>query len=140
MRCIRGLAIAAMLAALPAFAAAAERLSAEGTPLPAKSFAPGGALEARVDAAGDEVLSVHAILRPASSNEMWMRDRDGFWTEWNGDRDALAPSAARRDGDVLVFKIFETPPAGVHAMTVTLAYRTAGGLKYGWFQAGERTE
>lgn len=132
--------IISALAALPAFAAAAERLSAAGVALPAMSYAPGGALEARVDAAGDKVLSVHAILRPASSNEMWMRDRDGFWSEWNGDRETLAPSAARRDGGELVFKIFEAPPAGVRAMTITLAYRTPAGLKYGWFQAAERAE
>ncbi|WP_340108810.1 hypothetical protein [Pikeienuella sp. HZG-20] len=133
-----GLAIVLMAAALPAHAA--ERLSESGVRLPAVSFAPGGALEARIDAAGDEVLSVHAILRPASSNQTWMRDRDGFWAEWNGDPAALFPSAARREGGDLVFKIFTSPPDGVGAMTITLAYRTPEGLKYGWFDAAERSE
>lgn len=131
-----------MVAAQIAFAAAhaAERLSAEGAALAPATFPPGGALEARIDAAGDQVLSVHTIMRPASSNLMWMRDRDGFWTEWSGERDALAPGAARREGDELVFKIFDAPPAGIGAMTVTLAYRTPEGLKYGWFEAAERAE
>lgn len=135
----KGLAITlAALAAAPALAS--ERLSAEGVALPALTFAPGGALEARVDAGGDKVLSVYTILRPASSNQAWMRDRDGYWSEWNGDRDALTPSAARRDGGDLVFKIFTAPPEGVGAMTVTIAYRTPAGLKYGWFEAAERSE
>lgn len=130
-----------LLAALAASGvAAAERLSADGAALPAVSFAPGGALEARVDAGDDEVLSVHALLRPASSNQVWMRDRDGFWTEWNGDRAALIPAAARREGDELVFKLFTAPPSGVSSMTITLAYRTPEGLKYGWFEAAERSE
>ncbi len=130
-----------LLAALAAAGAgAAERLSVGGAELPAVSFPSGGALEARVDAAGDEVISVHALLRPASSNQVWMRDRDGFWTEWNGDRAALLPAAARREGDELVFKLFTAPPAGVSSMTITLAYRTPQGLKYGWFEAAERKE
>lgn len=132
--------LAMMLMAAAGAAGAAERLSESGVQLPAVTFAPGGALETRIDAAGDEVLSVHAILRPASSNQMWMRDRDGFWAEWNGDPAALFPSAARREGDDLVFKIFTAPPDGVGAMTVTLAYRTPEGLKYGWFAAAEQSE
>lgn len=121
-------------------ASAAERLTTEGVQLPAMSFAPGGALEARVDVGGDEVLSAHALLRPASSNMIWMRDRDGFWSDWSGDRDALAPSAARREGDDLVFKIFDAPPPSVSAMTITVIYRTTEGLKFGWFEAAERAE
>ena len=121
-------------------ALAAERLSNSGVELDPASFAAGGALEARVDVAGDEVLSVHTILRPASTNIQWMRDRDGFWSDWNGNRDDLAPSAARREGDELVFKIFDAPPAGVSSMIVTIAYKTSDGLKYGWFNAAERAE
>lgn len=119
---------------------AAERLTTDGAYLPSLSYAVGGGLEARVDPAGDEILSVHTILRPASSNILWMRDRDGFWTEWSGQRADLIPAAATRDGDELVFKIFETPPPGVSSMTITLAYRTATGLKFGWFDAAEQAE
>ncbi|MFV0472922.1 MAG: hypothetical protein ACK5MQ_01570 [Pikeienuella sp.] len=137
----RAAVIAAVaIAALAGAAGAAERLTAEGAELPAARFAPDGALEARIDAGGDEILSVHAIMRPASSNQMWMRDRDGFWSEWSGDRAALTPSAARREGGDLVFKIFDAPPAGVDAMTITIAYKTPEGFKYGWFEAAERAE
>ncbi len=129
---------ATILAVAPA--GAAERLTTEGAALPAVAFDKGGALEARIDAGGDEALEVYAMIRPASSNAVWMRDRDGFWTEWDGDRASLIPSAARKEGDDLVFKLFEAPPKGVSAMTVTLAYRTAAGLKYGWFEAAERSE
>ncbi|MEX2517866.1 MAG: hypothetical protein WD969_00885 [Paracoccaceae bacterium] len=133
-------ALLAFLALVPAGTGAAERLSDAGAALAPVAFAPGGALEARIDAGGDEVLAVHALMRPASTNQLWMRDRDGFWTEWDGDEAALLPSAARREGDDLVYKIFTAPPAGVNAMTITLAYRTPGGLKYGWFDAAERAE
>lgn len=140
MRLRSALTIACSVAFAGAGAAAAERLSAAGAALPAVAYAPGGALEARVDAGGDEVLSVHTLIRPASSNQVWMRDRDGFWTEWNGDRAALLPAAARREGGELVFKVFAESPKGVTSMTITLAYRTPEGLKYGWFDAAERME
>ena len=119
---------------------AAERLSAAGAFLPGATFASGGALEARVDASGDDVISVHTILRPASSNIKWMRDRDGFWVEWSGRSDDLIESAARREGDELVFKVFDAPPPGVSSMLITVAYRTADGLKFGTFNAAERAE
>lgn len=119
---------------------AAERLTLAGAALPAVAFAPGGAVETRVDVAGEEVLSVHAVLNPASSTTYWMRDRDGFWADWSGNMDELVESAAKRDGDELVFKIFDSPPAGVGAMTISIAYRTPEGLKFGWFEAAERAE
>ncbi|MEL7462551.1 MAG: hypothetical protein AAFN79_00690 [Pseudomonadota bacterium] len=134
------IAFASTITAAMTTADAAERLSAAGEILPNAAFASGGALEARVDTGGDDVLSVHAILRPASSNITWMRDRDGFWLNWNGRPDDLIESAARREGDELVFKIFDAPPPGVTSMTVTVVYRTPEGLKYGWFNAVERAE
>ena len=141
MKLLKGLAAAAVsIAAFAGAAAAADRLTVEGSPLPGQSYAPGEALEIRIDAGGDDVLSAHTLLRPASTNILLMRDRDGFWTEWDGDRATLAESAARRDGDELVFKIFNAPPPGVHSMTITVAYRTAEGLKLGWFNAAERAE
>ncbi len=114
---------------------AADRLSTDGVILPAQAIAPGGDLEAVIDASGDEVLSVHTMIRPASTNIIMMRDRDGYWVEWDGDRASLIPSAARNDGGVLTYKIFQKPPAGVNAMTVTVAYQTPDGLKFGWFEA-----
>lgn len=132
---------AGLAAGLAAFGAgAADRLTEAGVALPGAAFAPGGALEARIDAGDDEVQSVHTIMRPASSNILMMRDRDGFWTTWNGQRDDLIPAAAARDGDELVFKIFEAPPKGIPAMTITVAYRTPEGLKFGWFDAAEAAE
>lgn len=134
-------AVAAMATFMAATGvAAAETLTIEGAELPAAAFAPGGALEARVDAGGDEVLSVHTVLNPASSTIYWMRDRDGFWAPWNGQMDDLVESAAVEDGGELVFKIFDTPPADVPSMTISIAYRTAEGLKFGWFQAAEQAE
>lgn len=133
-------AAALMISTGVSAAFSAERLTAEGAFLPGASYVRGGALEARVDAGGDEVLSVHTILRPASTNIKWMRDRDGFWVEWSGRSEELIDSAARRDGDELVFKIFDAPPPGVSSMMVTVAYRTADGLKFGTFNAAERAE
>lgn len=119
---------------------AAERLETGGVPLPAQAIGPDGVLETTVDATGDEVLSVHTMIRPASTNIVMMRDRDGFWVNWDGDRASLIPSAARNDNGVLTYKIFQQPPAGVNAMTVTIAYRTPEGLKFGWFEAGVARE
>ena len=141
MRLLATIGAVALIISTGASAAfGADRLSAAGASLPGASFAPGGALEARVDANGDDVLAVHTILRPASTNIKWMRDRDGFWVEWSGRRDDLIESAARRDGDELVFKIFDAPPPGVSSMMITVAYRTADGLKFGTFNAAERAE
>ncbi|MEO0363388.1 MAG: hypothetical protein AAF322_19860 [Pseudomonadota bacterium] len=137
---IRAALLGAAVAALAASAGAAERLTAEGASLPGVAFPQGGPLEARVDVAGEEVIEVHTILRPASSNVALMRDRDGFWTDWSGRREDLIPAAAKREGDELVFKIFETPPAGTPAMLITIAYRTAEGLKFGTFEAAETME
>ncbi|MEL6793495.1 MAG: hypothetical protein AAFP78_08585 [Pseudomonadota bacterium] len=134
------IAIASTITAAAPAAHAAETLSASGEILPNAAFDAGGALEARIDVGDDEVLSVHAILRPASSNITWMRDRDGFWTDWSGRPNDLIESAAKRDGGDLVFKIFDAPPPGVTSMVVTVAYRTPEGLKYGWFNAVERAE
>lgn len=127
----------ALLMGSAGLAFAGEPLSLEGARLENVSYPPGGALEIRVDAAGDEVLSAHAILRLASTNIALMRDRDGFWTDFSGRREDLIESAAYRDGDDLVFKIFRTPPEGLLGpLTVTVAYRTEAGLKFGWLQAG----
>ena len=133
-------ASAAILIGLCGAAHAADRLTSEGVVLPAQAITPGGGLEAVIDASGDEVLSVHTLLRPASSNIILMRDRDGFWVEWSGDRADLAPSAAVNDDGVLTYKVFQAPPEGVNAMTITVAYRTPDALKFGWFQAAVASE
>lgn len=138
MKCLT--AMAAAMVALAGGAAAAERLSYDGVALPGQAITAGAPLEYAIDAAGDEVLSVHTMLRPASTNIILVRDMDGYWAEWDGDRENLPESAARRDGDVLVYKILQTPPPGVTAMTVTVAYRTPEGLKFGWFEAAQAPE
>lgn len=137
---IGGLFAIAVSAASGSIALAAETLSLSGVALPPVTIDAGGALEARINLDGDEVGAVHAILRPASSNVTLMRDRDGFWTTWDGDRDNLIESAAKQDGDELIFKIFQAPPKGIGAMTITIAYRTEDGLKYGWFDVAERAQ
>lgn len=129
-------ALTAFLIGIGGAATAAERLSTVGVILPAQAIGPDGVLEATVDATGDEVLSVHTMIRPASSNIVLMRDRDGFWVNWDGDMNSLIPAAARNDDGMLTYKIFQQPPQGVNAMTVTIAYQTAEGLKFGWFEAG----
>ena len=129
-------AFTAFLIGIGGAATAAERLNTSGVILPAQAIGPDGVLEATVDATGDEVLSVHTMIRPASTNIVMMRDRDGFWVNWDGDMASLIPSAARNDGGVLTYKIFQQPPQGVNAMTVTIAYQTPEGLKFGWFEAG----
>ena len=129
-------AFTAFLIGIGGAASAAERLNTSGVILPAQAIGPDGVLEATVDATGDEVLSVHTMIRPASTNIVMMRDRDGFWVNWDGDMASLIPSAARNDGGVLTYKIFQKPPQGVNAMTVTIAYQTPDGLKFGWFEAG----
>lgn len=129
-------ALTAFLVGFGGAAAGAERLYTSGVLLPALTIGPDGVLEATVDATGDQVLSVHTMIRPASTNIVMMRDRDGFWVDWDGDMGSLIPSAARNDNGVLTYKIFQKPPAGVNAMTVTIAYQTPDGLKFGWFEAG----
>jgi hypothetical protein len=130
----RAAALVAGLALAAGAAAGAERLSTRGVRLSPAQVVAGAPFERAVEAGGAEVLSVHATLRPASSNVVYARDRDGFWTPWSGDPAELPPSAARREGALLVFKLFDAPPEGMTwPLTVTLAYRTPEGLAYGWF-------
>ena len=129
-------ALTAFLIGIGGAAEAAERLDTAGVVLPAHTIGSDGVLETTVDATGDQVLAVHTMIRPASTNVVMMRDRDGFWVNWDGDMGSLIPSAARDDDGMLTFKIFQKPPAGVNAMTVTIAYQTPSGLKFGWFEAG----
>jgi hypothetical protein len=133
-------ALTAVLIGFGGAAGAADRLDKDGVFLPAQAIGANGVLEATIDATGDEVLSVHTMIRPASTNIIMMRDRDGYWVNWDGDRNSLVPSAARNDNGILTYKIFQTPPKGVNAMTVTVAYRTPEGLKFGWFDAGVARE
>ena len=96
-------AFTAFLIGMGGAATAAERLNTSGVFLPAQAIGSDGVLEATVDATGDEVLSVHTMIRPASTNIVMMRDRDGFWVNWDGDMASLIPSAARNDGGVLTY-------------------------------------
>lgn len=133
-------AFTAVLIGFGGAAGAADRLDMDGVFLPGQAIGADGVLEATIDATGDEVLSVHTMIRPASTNIIMMRDRDGYWVNWDGDRNSLIPSSARNDDGVLTYKIFQTPPKGVNAMTVTIAYRTPEGLKFGSFQAAAARE
>jgi len=136
----------ATLLALLAAPAVSQTLTTAGATLPPVAFAPGEMAEVRVDTGGDTVTTAHVVLRPASSNRLLARDRDGFWAPWDGDPDSLPPSAAYADGGALAFKLFTTPPPFPQPWRITVAYRTAGGLKYGAFDAtigggaGEATE
>lgn len=113
-----------------------DRLSEDGARLTPATYARGEAFERRVEEPGAELLAAHVTLRPASSNLVLTRDRDGFWAPWDGDPATLAPSAARAEDGGLVFKIFDAPPADLlPPYTITLIARTADGLRYGWFQA-----
>ena len=132
------IAIAAALGlGAAASAAAAGGLTAEGAHL-RDAVAPLEApFELSVPAPSSEVLSVHVTLNPASSNQVLARDRDGFWAPWGGDPSALPVSAARREGDRLVFKLFAEgpPPEITPPWRITLIARTAAGARIGWLDA-----
>ncbi len=119
---------------------AADRLETDGVFLPGQAIGADGVLETTIDASGDEVLWVHTMIRPASTNIIMMRDRDGYWVNWDGDMNSLITSSARNDDGLLTFKIFQKPPQGVNSMTVTVAYQTPDGLKFGWFEAAVTRE
>ncbi len=126
------LAVAALAAG---GAAAAERLTAEGARLAPAVIAPDAPFDRTVDAGEDAVLGAHALLRPASSNQVLARDRDGFWAPWDG-VSPLPETAVTRDGAELTFKLFLSPPEGMLApYEVTLAYRTPEGMRHGVFEA-----
>ena len=126
--------LALALAALAA-PAVAQTLSTTGAALPPVAFAAGEMAEVRVDTGGDAVGAAHVVLRPASSNRLLARDRDGFWAPWDGDPDSLPPSAVYAEGAALTFKLFASPPPFLQPWRITVAYRTAEGLKYGVFDA-----
>jgi hypothetical protein len=116
-------------------AAAAERLTAQGARLAPAPIVEGAPFERAVEVGDDEVLGAHALLRPASSNLVLARDRDGFWAPWDGHA-PLPETAVTRDGALLTFKLFVRPPEGLLApYEITLAYRTPAGLRHGAFEA-----
>ena len=79
----------AVLIGLGGAAGAADRLETDGVFLPGQAIGADGVLETTIDASGDEVLSVHTMIRPASTNIVMMRDRDGYWVNWDGDMNSL---------------------------------------------------
>jgi hypothetical protein len=128
--------ICAAAMALAGSALAGERLTEEGARLAPRTYSEAAPFEVVVDAAGDAVLEAHVILRPTSSNRALARDLDGFWAPWDGDVATLPASAAIRDGAALRFKLFAAPPPDLTPpLTVTIAYRTPEGLRFGWFDA-----
>ncbi len=132
------LAILLTFAALvfaPASARAGEQLSATGARL-AHVVLQSGAPDLRraVDLGGDAPSATYVTARTAGG-AMLMRTRHGYWLPWSGREGDLADNGFAASGGTLEFKLLkESLPAASLPVTVTIGYRTAAGVKFGWFE------
>jgi hypothetical protein len=129
---------AAALCAWPAPATAAEdgvhRLSLKGTPLGAL-VTDGRLADLRFTVAldGDVPLSTH-VWAVVGSSERRQRTNGGYWIPFNGDTETLLDNHFPVADDKVVFKTLdEDIGPDNHGVTVSIGYRTAEGLKYGYY-------
>jgi hypothetical protein len=119
--------------AWPAFAG--EQLTLAGARL-SHVVAQSGAFDLRrsVDLGGDQPTATYVAARTAGG-AMLMRTRTGYWLPWSGREEDLADNGFAASGGTLEFKLMkESLPGAALPMTVTIAYRTAAGVKFGMFE------
>ena len=135
-RALRRAALAAVVAgALGAAEAAAETLTEAGSVLAGMATEVVEADVARtVDLAGDAPIATYVTAHMPDGKAL-QRTNLGYWVPWNGRVDELIDNHFTPSGDTLTFNILNEDISGqFFPITITLAYRTAAGLKFGVFQ------
>jgi hypothetical protein len=98
--------------------------------------AQSGACDLRrsVDLGGDQPTATYVAARTAGG-ALLMRTRAGYWLTWSGREEDLTDNGFAASNGALEFKLVkESLPAAALPMTVTIAYRTAAGVKFGMFE------
>jgi hypothetical protein len=116
-------------------ALAGEQLTLAGARL-SPVVAQSGAIDLRrsVDLGGDQPTATYVAARTAGG-AMLMRTRAGYWLPWSGREEDLADNGFAASGGTIEFKLTkESLPAAALPLTVTIAYRTAAGVKFGLFE------
>ena len=137
---LRRAALAAVVAsALGAAEAGAETLSEAGSVLADMAVNVVTAEITRtVDLAGDAPVATH-VTAHVSNGTALQRTNLGYWVPWNGRVAELIDNHFAPSGTTLTFKILNEDISGqFFPITITLAYRTAVGLKFGVFQISPR--
>ncbi|MGQ0676342.1 MAG: hypothetical protein ACT4N4_09720 [Rhodospirillales bacterium] len=125
----------AILVLAPTQSRAGEQLSAAGARLAHVVMQPGVPdLRRAIDLNGDQPIATYVTARTVGGALM-MRTRHGYWLPWSGREDDLVDNGFTASGGMLEFKLLkESLPSVSLPVTVTVAYRTAAGVKFGMFE------
>ncbi|SLN57251.1 acetyl-CoA carboxylase biotin carboxyl carrier protein subunit [Oceanibacterium hippocampi] len=125
---------AAILTAGASGAAAQGQLSPDGAQLAPMVVGPGlGEVNRSIETGGDTPSATY-VTASTPDGQRLKRDRNGFWTPWSGDIDALEDNGFAADGDTVTYKILKEDLSGTFfPISVQLAYRAGGAFKFGAF-------
>ena len=141
----RGAATGLLLAlgGLPAFAIpavqAGDTLTATGARLAPVVAAPGiNDIRRSVDLQGDQP-SISFVTARTAGGALLIRTRNGYFLPWSGRDEDLTDCGFAPANGTLEFKILKQDLADMlMPVTVTVGYRTAGGVKFGTFEIGAK--
>lgn len=136
-----GMAAALLLAiALPAFSASAVQagdvLASSGAALSPIVLDAGASTDVRrvVSLNGDQPVAVYAMAS-GSTGTRYVRTRQGYWLPWSGRTEDLVDAGFTAQGGQIEYKLLkEELPRSQLPITVTVAYRTAAEIKFGFFE------
>jgi hypothetical protein len=127
---------ALVLFALAGTAAAQDRLSAQGVMLSQVRVIPASAAIQRIVQldAGEVVTATYISLR-TNDGRYLQRNNDGYWLPWSGQSAVLLDNRLQPVGSLLTFKVLKQDISDQSfPLTVSIAYRTAAGIKFGMFE------
>jgi hypothetical protein len=84
--------------------------------------------------AGEAVTGTYVSLR-TNDGRYLQRNNDGYWLPWSGRENTLADNRFQPVGNLLTFKVLKQDISDQSfPLTVSIAYRTAAGVKFGMFE------
>ncbi len=90
----------------------------------------GGDLRVHIDTGEDTVQAAYVALRGQSSNQLLMRDANGFFIPWSGKIEVLQDTGARPQKGILTLKILNQNLGDITLpLSLMVAYKTPAGLK-----------
>ena len=117
-------------------AVAGDKLTLAGAYLGEIKVAPATAAVSRlVDLDGGEQPSATYVTMTLREGKRLQRTNEGYWVPWSGSVDSLLDNRFQPAGSQLLFKVLKEDLTGyMFPLTVTIAYRVPGGVKFGFFQ------
>ena len=83
---------------------------------------------------GDQPIAVY-VMASGSTGTRYVRTRQGYWLPWSGRIEDLVDAGFAPQGGQIEYKLVkEELPRSQLPITVTVAYRTAAEIKFGFFE------